>query len=177
MCIIYSNKKIRKRFLKESRLAKDTLYTVRFLIGHDILARVLFLCRRDFEGKEQGCSRRRGRDRETEFRTWDERATDDSGRCLSGGIGQGAAEEGFPRASRVPPPLPIPPRRSNRDLDSLKFASTIAFVPRAARHLGRFHRPRRYIFLGNRTHSNGIAAFHLSRRTLSRIRPLFLSNS
>lgn len=63
MCIIYSNKKIRKRFLKESRLAKDTLYTVRFLIGHDILARVLFLCRRDFEGKEQGCSRRRGRDR------------------------------------------------------------------------------------------------------------------
>lgn len=100
-----------------------------------------------FRRKEQGCSRRRSSTETKKFQTWDERQPTDSGRCLSGGIGQGGAEQDFP-ARRVS--LPSYPFASlkNRGLDSLKFASTIAFVPRAAQRLGR---SRRCIFLENRT--------------------------
>lgn len=109
---------------------KDTLYTVRFLIGHDILARVLFLCRRDFEGRSKDAAGEEAAQRRRSFEPEMSSNQPILAVVSAGGIGQGGAEERASRASRVPP---YPPASlKNRGLDSLKFASTIAFVPRAA---------------------------------------------
>lgn len=139
------NPRIERGILSERHL----VYTVRFLIGHDILALVLFLSRRD-RRKEQRMQRREEEGGGGEGKGGRRKAlrTRDNGRATrgpaavvsAGGIGRGAEAS----SSRIPL---VPPRRPAKSrLRQLKIRLRQSPLCSGAAVTGRFR--RRYIFLG-----------------------------